>query len=307
VGEARGLVGGARGLVGGARGLVGGARGLVGGDRGLIAVLGVPTVSVPIIAFASHMSLHSLSLLLSHVTTYVPMSLLLSHVTTYVHTIVTAFITSHYIRTYHCHCFCHMSVHTYHCHCFCHMSLHTYIPLSLLLSHVTISHCLVRTCYYIHTSYHLYHYCLSPLSLFLLRVTTLCHSSSTLHQANSTVAEEVHAPRWLHRFIIGRKGQNLREITENLPKLHLEFNADKDAIFLEGPQAEVLQAKSKLEDFTKDLVRGRGRDGSLTQSLCMTAHNGGLSGPDLTVIWLFSGRSDPNATHTYVYVYSHYY
>ena len=323
MGEARGLVGGARGLVGGARGLVGGARGLVGGDRGLIAVLGMPTVSVPIIAFASHMSLHSLSLLLSHVTTYVPMSLLLSHVTTYVHTIVTAFVTSHYIRTYHCHCFCHMSVHTYHCHCFCHMSLHTYIPLSLLLSHVsTYVHTIVTafvTCHYLtlpgpylllhtyllsslsHTSYHLYHYCLSPLSLFLPRVTTLCHSSSTLHQANSTVAEEVHAPRWLHRFIIGRKGQNLREITENLPKLHLEFNADKDAIFLEGPQAEVLQAKSKLEDFTKDLVRGRGRDGSLTQSLCTTAHNGGLSGPDLTVIWLFSGRSDPNATHTYTY------
>ena len=83
-------------------------------------------------------------------------------------------------------------------------------------------------------------------------------------QANSTVAEEVHAPRWLHRFIIGRKGQNLREITENLPKLHLEFNVEKDAIFLEGPQAEVQQARSKLEDFTKDLVGemgGRGRGG----------------------------------------------
>lgn len=78
--------------------------------------------------------------------------------------------------------------------------------------------------------------------------------SKVYERANSTVAEEVHAPRWLHRFIIGRKGQNLREITENLPKLHLEFNADKDAIFLEGPQAEVLQAKSKLEDFTKDLM-----------------------------------------------------
>ena len=136
--------------------------------------------------------------------------------------------------------------------------------------------------------------------------------SVTLHlplpQANSTVAEEVHAPRWLHRFIIGRKGQNLREITENLPKLHLEFNADKDAIFLEGPQVEVLQAKSKLEDFTKDLVRGRGRreegEGSLNQSLYMMALTGGLSKPNLTVIWLFSRRTDPNTTHTYIlYIY----
>ena len=48
----------------------------------------------------------------------------------------------------------------------------------------------------------------------------------------------------------------MREITESLSKLHLEFNADKDAIFLEGPQAEVLQARKKLEDFTNDLVRG---------------------------------------------------
>lgn len=114
------------------------------------------------------------------------------------------------------------------------------------------------TCHYLMLS-------LSPPSVTSLPpvtfVTTFCHTLSLPPQANSTVVEVVPAPRWLHRFIIGRKGQNLREITENLPKLHLEFNVEKDAIFLEGPQAEVQQARSKLEDFTKDLVRGDGRKG----------------------------------------------
>ena len=38
-------------------------------------------------------------------------------------------------------------------------------------------------------------------------------------KANSVVSVEVDAPRWLHRFIIGRKGQNIRKITQDLPKV----------------------------------------------------------------------------------------
>ena len=203
-------------------------------------MLGIPIVSVPIVAFASHMSLHNF--VIAFVTCHC------------IHTTVTAFVTCHYLTLpgrY--------------------LLLHTYVPPIVFITIV---------CHLCHFSCHV---SLPSVTLHL-----------RLPQANSTVAEEVHAPRWLHRFIIGRKGQNLREITENLPKLHLEFNADKDAIFLEGPQVEVLQAKSKLEDFTKDLVRGRGRgrreegEGSLNQSLCMMALTGGLSEPNLTVIWLFS-------------------
>ena len=83
--------------------------------------------------------------------------------------------------------------------------------------------------------------------------------------------EEIHVPSWLHRFIIGRKGENIRTITENLPKLHLEFKEESDVILLEGPQTEVLEAKKKVESFAKDLVcmtvlyieissRGEGQD-----------------------------------------------
>ena len=40
-------------------------------------------------------------------------------------------------------------------------------------------------------------------------------------KASSVVSAEVDAPRWLHRFIIGRKGQNIRKITQDLPKVFL--------------------------------------------------------------------------------------
>lgn len=66
--------------------------------------------------------------------------------------------------------------------------------------------------------------------------------------------EEVHAPRWLHRFIIGRKGQNVQKITQDLPKVHVEFNSDLDKIILEGPPEQVQQAKEAFETFTEDLV-----------------------------------------------------
>jgi predicted PilT family ATPase len=73
-------------------------------------------------------------------------------------------------------------------------------------------------------------------------------------KANSVVTEEVYAPRWLHRFIIGRKGQNVQMITKDLPKVHVEFNSDSDKIVLEGPPTEVKQAKESFESFTEDLM-----------------------------------------------------
>eukprot|EP00118_Oscarella_pearsei_P024630 m.306469 g.306469 ORF g.306469 m.306469 type:complete len:1252 (+) comp41271_c0_seq1:220-3975(+) len=73
-------------------------------------------------------------------------------------------------------------------------------------------------------------------------------------KANSVVTAGVDAPRWLHRFIIGRKGQNINKITQDLPEVHIEFSSDKDQIQLEGPPGEVDQARSALESFTKKLM-----------------------------------------------------
>jgi len=72
-------------------------------------------------------------------------------------------------------------------------------------------------------------------------------------KANKVVIAEVEAPHWLHRFIIGRKGQNIRKITQDLPKVHVEFSSAKDSITLEGPPQEVDRAREALETFTKEL------------------------------------------------------
>lgn len=40
-----------------------------------------------------------------------------------------------------------------------------------------------------------------------------------LTQANSYTVGMVSAPSWLHRFIIGKKGQNLAKITQQMPKV----------------------------------------------------------------------------------------
>lgn len=41
-------------------------------------------------------------------------------------------------------------------------------------------------------------------------------------QAKSVMVVEVTAPAWLHRFIIGKKGQNIGRITQQLPRVRGE-------------------------------------------------------------------------------------
>ena len=52
------------------------------------------------------------------------------------------------------------------------------------------------------------------------------HTLKVYEKANSVVTEEVYAPRWLHRFIIGRKGQNVQMITKDLPKVPMAIVYD---------------------------------------------------------------------------------
>jgi len=73
-------------------------------------------------------------------------------------------------------------------------------------------------------------------------------------RANSVITSELHAPQWLHRFIIGRKGQNIKKITQDLEnKVHIEFLEDKDMILIEGSPTEVKAAENLLESSLKEL------------------------------------------------------
>uniref|UniRef100_A0A674NTQ9 Vigilin n=1 Tax=Takifugu rubripes TaxID=31033 RepID=A0A674NTQ9_TAKRU len=64
----------------------------------------------------------------------------------------------------------------------------------------------------------------------------------------------VSAPSWLHRFIIGKKGQNLAKITQQMPKVHIEFTEGEDRITLEGPTKDVQMVQSQIEVTVADLI-----------------------------------------------------
>uniref|UniRef100_A0A674MF54 Vigilin n=1 Tax=Takifugu rubripes TaxID=31033 RepID=A0A674MF54_TAKRU len=73
-------------------------------------------------------------------------------------------------------------------------------------------------------------------------------------KANSYTIGMVSAPSWLHRFIIGKKGQNLAKITQQMPKVHIEFTEGEDRITLEGPTKDVQMVQSQIEVTVADLV-----------------------------------------------------
>ena len=104
-------------------------------------------------------------------------------------------------------------------------------------------------------------------------------------QANSYTVSSVVAPSWLHRFIIGKKGQNLAKITQQMPKVcvcvcgwrvfvpegdaahgltwcflcvlqvHIEFTEGEDKITLEGPTKDMQMVQSQMEAIVTDLVK----------------------------------------------------
>lgn len=73
-------------------------------------------------------------------------------------------------------------------------------------------------------------------------------------KANSVRSSDVDAPSWLHKYIIGRKGANIKEITQNLPKVHVEFTDKEDKIKIEGPPEEVEKAQEQLEKMAQELI-----------------------------------------------------
>ncbi|XP_062853273.1 high density lipoprotein binding protein a [Trichomycterus rosablanca] len=74
-------------------------------------------------------------------------------------------------------------------------------------------------------------------------------------KANSYTVSYVSAPSWLHRFIIGKKGQNLAKITQQMPKVHIEFTEGEDKITLEGPTKDIQIVQSQIEEVVTDLVK----------------------------------------------------
>jgi hypothetical protein len=64
----------------------------------------------------------------------------------------------------------------------------------------------------------------------------------------------VEAPVWIHKYIIGRKGVNIKKITQEMPKVNVEFTGKEDKIKIEGPPEEVEKAQNELQHMANDLI-----------------------------------------------------
>ncbi|XP_011707641.1 PREDICTED: vigilin [Wasmannia auropunctata] len=73
-------------------------------------------------------------------------------------------------------------------------------------------------------------------------------------KANSVRTAVVEAPVWIHKYIIGRKGVNIKKITQEMPKVNVEFTGKEDKIKIEGPPEEVEKAQAELQLMANDLI-----------------------------------------------------
>ncbi|CAL8135568.1 unnamed protein product [Orchesella dallaii] len=73
-------------------------------------------------------------------------------------------------------------------------------------------------------------------------------------KANSVITRNVEAPAWLHKHVIGKKGSNIRNITANYPKVHVEILDNQNQIVVEGPPEEVEPVTQQLQACVKELV-----------------------------------------------------
>ncbi|XP_064459574.1 vigilin-like [Ornithodoros turicata] len=72
-------------------------------------------------------------------------------------------------------------------------------------------------------------------------------------KANSVVIKEIPAKSWMHKYIIGKKGENIKKITLDHAKTHVEFLEDDDKIRIEGPVEDIDVVKAALEENVKEL------------------------------------------------------
>ncbi|XP_017472709.1 PREDICTED: vigilin isoform X2 [Rhagoletis zephyria] len=95
----------------------------------------------------------------------------------------------------------------------------------------------------------------SPLETITLRgpQVALGNALTVVYQkANSVKSVEIEAPNWTHKYVIGRKGANMRQLEEECPNVNV-FCLD-DKIKLEGDPERVDQATNYLNDIVRNYL-----------------------------------------------------
>jgi len=77
--------------------------------------------------------------------------------------------------------------------------------------------------------------------------------ATVYEKANSVQSRILDCPAWLHKYIIGRKGASIKELTSSFPNVHVEFTGE-DKIKVEGPPSEVPDAVEQLEKTVKNYI-----------------------------------------------------
>jgi polyribonucleotide nucleotidyltransferase len=73
-------------------------------------------------------------------------------------------------------------------------------------------------------------------------------------KANSVMVEEICVESWLHRFIIGPKGANIKQITQDFPKVRIDFYDEQNKIVVEGPPEELAKVVAKINEQKLELM-----------------------------------------------------
>ncbi|XP_055686275.1 vigilin [Lutzomyia longipalpis] len=76
--------------------------------------------------------------------------------------------------------------------------------------------------------------------------------STVCAKANSVKSVQINAPAWIHKYIIGRKGANIKELSAEFVNVHVEFGDNR--IKIEGPPDQVNKASEQLSAIVDDYV-----------------------------------------------------
>ncbi|CAG9585451.1 unnamed protein product [Danaus chrysippus] len=78
--------------------------------------------------------------------------------------------------------------------------------------------------------------------------------SKVCEKANSVKTATVDAPTWIHKYIIGKNGSNIKKITQDFSKVHVDITHSEDKVKIDGPPEEVERVQVELDNFVKNLL-----------------------------------------------------
>eukprot|EP00049_Salpingoeca_infusionum_P017303 m.352478 g.352478 ORF g.352478 m.352478 type:complete len:1183 (+) comp16533_c0_seq1:169-3717(+) len=71
--------------------------------------------------------------------------------------------------------------------------------------------------------------------------------------ANKVAVEVIPIPRWLHKHLIGKGGENMKKLKQEKPEVRIQFQESRDEVQIEGPPADVKIVQASLQALATQL------------------------------------------------------